>query len=331
MVTAAVLLPTEGVSVFRRALLSLLTLVLGVALVGCGDDQGDASSDPQKKDGTSLGSLKIAGEPGTDPEVTWDGELEADDIESEVVVEGDGAEVATGDSVFAHIWIGNGSLQETSYSTYDAAEPQLLTVDEEQLSPLFLSGLEGQKVGSRVAIAASAQTAFGEAGNPPINIGNEDTVLTIVDVISAIGDGPEGEDQQPPSWVPDLEGDDAAPTGFEFAGTPKPTESLRTGVLVEGDGPTVEKGQTMAVNYLGQVYGGKMPFDESYAAQPAAFPIGIGSVVEGWDQALVGQTVGSRVVLAIPPDLGYGKGGNKQAGIKGTDTLYFVVDILGAA
>jgi peptidylprolyl isomerase len=44
----------------------------------------------------------------------------------------------------------------------------------------------------------------------------------------------------------------------------------------------------------------------------------------------VGQQVGSRVVVAIPPELGYGKGGNKQAGIKGTDTLYFVVDILAA-
>ncbi len=45
----------------------------------------------------------------------------------------------------------------------------------------------------------------------------------------------------------------------------------------------------------------------------------------------MGQTVGSRVVVAIPPELGYGKEGNPQAGIKGTDTLYFVVDILGAA
>ena len=54
-------------------------------------------------------------------------------------------------------------------------------------------------------------------------------------------------------------------------------------------------------------------------------------MVKGWDQALVGQTVGSRVVMAIPPKLGYGAKGNKDAGIKGTDTLYFVIDILGAA
>jgi len=37
------------------------------------------------------------------------------------------------------------------------------------------------------------------------------------------------------------------------------------------------------------------------------------------------------VILAIPPDEGYGKQGQPDAGISGTDTLYFVVDILGAS
>ena len=326
--------PYEGVSVIRRSVALFLTLLVGAVLVACGDDSGgsaEAESSTAAGGGSVLGSVEIAGETGTDPEVTWDGELEADEIETEVVTEGDGDDIETGDQVFAHIWVGNGSTQEKAYSTYDAPEPQLLTVDETQLSPLFLSGLEGQKVGSRVAITASAETAFGEAGNPDIKIGKDDTVLTIVDVLSGIEDGPEGEDQEPAAWVPDLQGDEDAPTGFDFAGVPEPGDTLRSAVLVQGDGPVVEKGQTMAANYLGQVYGGKQPFDESYTTQAASFPIGVGAVVAGWDQALVGQTVGSRVVLAIPPDLGYGKAGNPQAGIKGTDTLYFVVDILGAA
>ena len=314
----------------RRALSLFLTLLVGAVLVACGGDSGGSSEDGSSG-GSGLSSVEISGEPGVDPEVTWDGELEADEIETDVITEGEGDAIETGDQVLAHIWIGNGFTQEKAYSTYEASEPQLLTVDEAQLSPLFLSGLEGQKVGSRVAIAASAETAFGEAGNPQLNIGNKDTVLTIIDVISAINDSPEGKDQKAPSWAPSLQGDEDAPTGFDFAGTPEPTDTLRSAVLVQGDGPVVEKGQTMAVNYLGQVYDGKKPFDESYSAQPTAFPIGVGSVVEGWDQALVGQTVGSRVVIAIPPDLGYGDKGNPQAGIKGTDTLFFVVDILGAA
>ena len=85
------------------------------------------------------------------------------------------------------------------------------------------------------------------------------------------------------------------------------------------------------MNYLGQVYDGEAPFDSSYArGEPTSFQIGTGAVVKGWDEALVGRAVGSRVLLSIPPDLGYGEDGNKDAGITGTDTLYFVVDILAA-
>jgi peptidylprolyl isomerase len=58
--------------------------------------------------------------------------------------------------------------------------------------------------------------------------------------------------------------------------------------------------------------------------------IGAGQVIKGWDTGLVGQPVGSRVLLVIPPAEGYGKTGASTAGINGTDTLVFVVDILAA-
>ena len=313
----------------RRPAALLLTLVLGSVLVACGDDSSESGSGG--RGGQTLDSVTIEGEVGAAPEVTWGGELSADEVESKVVAEGDGEEIGEGDQVFAQIWLGNGTTQQQAYSTYDADAPQLLTVGQDTLSELFLEGIEGRTVGSRVAVAASAETAFGEAGNPQVGIGNKDTVLTVIDLLGTVGDGPAGTDQEAPGWVPSLEGDDEAPTGLDFAGTPKPTGKLQTAVLVEGEGDVVEKGQTIAVDYLGQVYGGKEPFDESYSSQSTSFPIGVGQVVKGWDRALVGQTVGSRVMLAIPPALGYGKNGNEQAGIKGTDTLYFVVDILGAA
>jgi len=316
--------------VIRRSLALLVALLLGSVLVACGDDTGSTGSS-EEGGGASLESVTIEGEVGEAPKVTWGGELSADDVESKVITEGDGEEIGEGDQVFAQIWLGNGTTQEQAYSTYDADQPQLLTVSGETLSELFLRGVEGQTIGSRVAVAASAETAFGEQGNPQVGIGNKDTVLTVIDLLGTVADGPEGAEQKAPSWVPSLVGGDEAPTGFDFAGTPKPTDKLQTAVLTEGEGEVVEKGQTIAVDYLGQVYGGKEPFDESYSSQSTSFPIGVGQVVKGWDQALVGQTIGSRVVLAIPPELGYGKGGNEQAGIKGTDTLYFVVDILGAA
>jgi peptidylprolyl isomerase len=113
------------------------------------------------------------------------------------------------------------------------------------------------------------------------------------------------------------------------AGDPSPVLQLK--VLDSGTGATVTAGQQISVHYLGVVWPGGAMFDNSYdRGQPATFPIGTGGVIPGWDNGLVGQKVGSRVLLVIPPNDGYGPNGNARANIKGTDTLVFVVEILAA-
>lgn len=110
----------------------------------------------------------------------------------------------------------------------------------------------------------------------------------------------------------------------------EPSAGLQVDVLEEGAGAVVASGDLLVVDYLGQVWGGEV-FDGSYErGEPATFSIGTGAVIQGWDIGLVGRTVGSRVLVTIPPDLGYGAEGNPMAGIQGTDTLVFVVDIIGA-
>ncbi|QTE28862.1 FKBP-type peptidyl-prolyl cis-trans isomerase [Pengzhenrongella sicca] len=112
-----------------------------------------------------------------------------------------------------------------------------------------------------------------------------------------------------------------------FPATPAPPE-LEVVVLSPGDGALVEAGDDLVVNYLGQTWGGHV-FDNSYdRGSSINFPIGVGAVIAGWDQGLVGQQIGARVLLSIPPHHGYGPRGMPQARIKGTDTLVFVVDIL---
>ena len=71
------------------------------------------------------------------------------------------------------------------------------------------------------------------------------------------------------------------------------------------------------------------PFDSSFDRhQPASFGIGVGQVIKGWDQTVPGHNVGSRLVVSIPPEYGYGSRGIPQAGIGGEDTLVFVIDII---
>ena len=125
-------------------------------------------------------------------------------------------------------------------------------------------------------------------------------------------------------------------SGLDFAKTPKPDGKFRSAALFDGTGAVVKKGQTIFARYLGQVYKGKKPFDENFDGDaPAGFQLTTGAsggVIPGWDKGLVGQTRREQGrSWRSRRRTGYGKAGNSQAGIKGTDTLYFVVDIVGAA
>ena len=253
--------------------------------------------------------------------------------ETTVLTEGDGDAVADGDEVIAHIWIGNGFTESESFSTYDPRR--------RRPSPSTTASPRASATASRASRSAPASRpsrwptrSSATAATPSLEIGNKDTVVVIVDLLDTaeVLEKPQGKAQEAPAWAPEvLTDDDDAVTGLDFADAPKPNGRLLGADLVVGDGARVEKGQTITVNYLGQVYGGDEPFDESFSKSPASFGIGTGQVIKGWDKALVGKTVGSRVVLAIPPASGYGEAGKPSAGIKGTDTLYFVVDILAAS
>ncbi len=112
--------------------------------------------------------------------------------------------------------------------------------------------------------------------------------------------------------------------------TPAPAK-LTAKTLVQGNGAAVAAGDTLVANYVGETWANKKVFDSSFArGEPAGFVIGKGQVIPGWDKTLVGQQLGSRVLLTIPPADGYGASGNSQAGISGTDTLVFVVDLVAA-
>ena len=114
----------------------------------------------------------------------------------------------------------------------------------------------------------------------------------------------------------------AKPTG-------KQPTALATRVVTPGTGATVAAGQYLVVNYLGMTWAGK-EFDNSFdRGQPFGFVVGAGGVIKGWDQGLVGQQVGSRVLLGIPSELGYGAKG-AGADIPPDAALLFVVDVLGA-
>ena len=117
---------------------------------------------------------------------------------------------------------------------------------------------------------------------------------------------------------------------IEFPGAEPPADLVITDVT-EGDGAEATSGSTVSVHYVGVAHSTGEEFDASYnRGTPLQFRIGVGQVIQGWDQGVEGMKVGGRRQLVIPPHLGYGDRGAGGA-IKPGETLIFVVDLIGVS
>ncbi|MCM6777652.1 FKBP-type peptidyl-prolyl cis-trans isomerase [Nocardia sp. CDC159] len=114
------------------------------------------------------------------------------------------------------------------------------------------------------------------------------------------------------------------PPTITIPGDCDPPKRLITKDLVEGSGPGAVAGQQLTMNYTLVTWSDRQKLDSSFdAGEPFPVTLGAGQVIRGWDEGLLGVRQGGRRLLIIPPDLGYGKGGN---GIKPDETLVFVTD-----
>lgn len=107
-----------------------------------------------------------------------------------------------------------------------------------------------------------------------------------------------------------------------------PPTQLEEANLITGKGTTAKAGDTVTVQYVGVAYSTHKVFDASWnRGQPFTFTLGVGQVIKGWDEGVVGMKVGGRRELIIPPQLAYGAS-SPGAGIAPNDTLIFVVDLV---
>ena len=284
----------------------------------------------------SNSAVTVAGAFGTAPDVTIPAQWAAPSLYVKTLIQGDGVTMTAADGMIgnyvAYGW--SGKTHKLIGSSYTAGKPSLFTGT---LLPGLAKALTGQKAGSRILVVMPPADGFGSAGNSQAGVGAADTLVFVVDMESVFSTAgvPGSQASGGGGWLPTV----TAPAGSSSlgpvvtipAGVTAPT-ALQVNTLIKGTGPAVTKGGNLAVQYTGVNWRTGKVFDSSWARNaPFTAVIGEGQVIKGWDVGLVGQTVGSRVLLVIPPADGYGKTGASSAGIKGTDTLVFVVDILAAA
>jgi peptidylprolyl isomerase len=96
--------------------------------------------------------------------------------------------------------------------------------------------------------------------------------------------------------------------------------------VVVGSGNIARAGDTLSVHYVGYLPNGRV-FDSSYDRNtPISFTLGVGQVIRGWDEGVIGMREGGKRILTIAPDYGYGA--QAVGAIPSNSHLIFEVELL---
>lgn len=301
--------------------LRILTVALAGALVlsACGSDAdsaddaetaeaADGAAEDEATPGDEAGESP-ASEPipqGDKPEVEVPPGEAPTELEIVDLVVGDGTEAKAGDLVTAH-YVGvlheDGSEFDASWNSGQPFEFQL---GAGRVIAGWDQGIEGMKVGGRRMLLIPSDLAYGETGSGGA-IGPDAALVFVVDLVDVFS-------LPDPSDAPTVE------IPAELTG------ELETEDLIEGDGAELEAGDTATLHYVLALESSGQVEDSSWEREPVTVPIGVGNVILGWDEGLLGMKEGGRRLVVVPPDLGFGSEGNGP--IPPDDTLVFVVDLL---
>lgn len=312
---------------------AVLLLAPALLLTACGGD-ADAPSDQVAAESANAALPTVSGEFGERPEIDAPDTDPAAKLVAKTLSEGSGAEVQKGDLLVANYTGQTWREDKVFDSSFERGQPVAFPIGVGSVIPGWDETLVGVPAGSRLLLVIPPDKGYGQAGQPDAGIEGDDTLVFVVDVLDSYAGSAAAQGEQvgydPGGRLPAVAGGAGEQPMLAIPDREPPSE-LVAKTLVQGTGPEVGAGQLLVAQYVGVTWRDGKQFDSSWdRGQPAAFPIGAGQVIPGWDQTLVGVKAGSRVLLVIPPDKGYGEQGQPDAGIKGTDTLVFVVDVLGA-
>ncbi|MGW0868471.1 MULTISPECIES: FKBP-type peptidyl-prolyl cis-trans isomerase [Streptomyces] len=330
----------------RRSL--LISVPAGLAtLAACGDDKSDSSKASDSPSPSPSASAPSSAPPpkivdGPLPAVTAGTKFDekptiakgsgepSKQLAVKTLIAGSGKSIAENDFVVANylgqVW----STAKVFDNSYDRKTRLAIQLTQGQIIDGWRYALAGKKAGSRVEMAVPPTWGYGSQGNPQAGIKGTDTLVFVVDVLDTFNSKSSADGEKVAQDNADLpkvgtNTDGKAPS----IEVPKATapKKLVAEYILEGDGEKVAADDSVLVQYKGVLWDGGKEFDSSYANKQLV-SFSLQQVVKGWAQGLTGKKVGSRVLIVIPPALGYGDNPPQGSGIKKDSTLVFSVDIL---
>lgn len=309
----------------RRIALALVVPIAAAAvLAGCGGSSGNAND-----------AVKVTGSFNKTPAVTIPSEQASSNLVISKPVQGTGSALKAGNAALANLvlykW--SGTTHTLIDSTYSSG-PQIIP-SRSDLSGIT-TALKGARMGSRVVVVLPPKYGYGTSGNSNLGVTGKDTLVWVIDVLQQYAGNQSATGPQLSSGGGSLPTVTAKSGAAPSVTIPKnsPPSSLSVTTLIKGSGPKLATGDTVVTQYVGYIwrtageFGTTWPSTNQPNGSPFSFELG-GDVLTGFSEGLSGVTVGSRVMLVIPPSLGYGSTGNSSAGIEKNDTLVFVIDVIG--
>lgn len=304
-----------------RVLAAVCAIALSFGMAACGSNNGNNSSNKpsSSSDGTQMAGVKATGTLGQKPKITFHTPMTVVNNSYAVLQKGNGAALGKDNHICVQAVALNAKDGSEMMSTWEKNTPDCsMVMNAEGINKTYYDVLKDQKINSTVAFGINdhnkASTSYIMA-------------LTLVSQSKPITRAEGDKVTDVPANLPKVTLDEKGAPAIDFNGY-KPGNDLVVQPLIKGKGKKLAETDTIDAQYTGWVMGedGKpSKFDSSWdRGKPANFPLQ--GVVAGWRQGLAGQTVGSQVLLVIPPALGYGN--QAQAKIPANSTLYFVVDIL---
>jgi peptidylprolyl isomerase len=306
-----------------RWLCSLL-LLLGCGLTAAACSAGSDPALPQ-----------ASGAFGADPQISLPDGSPPSGLVVRTLIQGTGPVVRSDDLALVYVegkvWAGDREV----FDSYTDRQPQSVPLATGGVLPAWKQ-LAGQRVGSRVLMVVPPAEGFGSQGNSQLNILGGDTLVFVFDLLSAVPESAAAHGvtapYHPAPGMPQVSNDTSGTSGPKITVPAKatPPTKLVVDTLIRGGGRPLTAGQTVVVQYTGVVWRSGQIFDSSYeTSTPDSFVLGQNQVIPGWEQGLGGVTVGSRVLLVIPPALAYGDQAEPPY-IEDNDTLVFVIDVIDA-